>query len=138
MSESLEELQDRVNDLIHQRTRYGHRTEVAERAGYRIGWSNSESNWYVYGWRDPRGAKLNLDANIVFVPGARRSDLQYLIDNLLLDRLPLAGGSYEARERGECDFTGVELPPMIRIIRDFDLPRESTLDRALEKKAQEN
>jgi hypothetical protein len=138
MNESLEELQARVNDLILQRTRYGRRIETAERAGYRIGWSNGNCGWFVYYYRDPRGAKLDLDANVIFVPGARKADLEYLADNNLLEPLPLYRGSHEARERGECDFTGIELPPMIRMIRDFDLPRESTLDRALEKKAQEN
>ena len=134
----MEELAERVNDLIRDRTYYGVREEVAERSGHKLIWSNGAGRWFVGHPGVKKGAEMELDANQVFVPGARARDLKYLAESGMLESLPLYGGSYERREMGTPDYAGVELPPYIKVVRDTNWPRERAVDEALRRKAGES
>lgn len=92
---SLEDLAVLVNSEISQRSSYGERREVAEAPGHIMVWSNGRGRWFVGPKRIKRGEDLTLDANMVFVPGVTIRDLNYLIDNDLVDSLPLYSYSAE-------------------------------------------
>ncbi len=137
MSWPTEELAESVNEQIRERTSYGVRTEVAERRGFRMMWSNGAARWMPFGVV-PKGHTMQLDANEVFVPGATRRGLEQLIDMGALIDLPLYGGSFERRQAGTPDYSGVELPPAIKVIRDTDWLREEAVDNALGRKGEES
>jgi hypothetical protein len=136
------DLLDHVNSLIAERTRYGTRTVDSNFGSYVLEWSNGSAKWNVYGeWGDipPRSSKV-LDANYIAVskqiPGATRENLEYLANNKYLSNLPLYGGSFERLHKP--DYTGVELPPVIRFLRDHNLPVSPEVQKAIERKSAES
>lgn len=135
---SFEELEDLVNSEVRQRTSYGVRYEVAERPGYTLTWSNGAARWFVWYPRVKKGREVMLDANMIFIPGATARDLNYLIEEGLIEPLPLYGGSFERRRMGTPDYSGAELPPAIKLMRDYDLPVEESVEEALERKVRES
>lgn len=56
----------------------------------------------------------------------------------MLDPLPLYGGSFERRAMGTPDYSGAELPPMIKAVRDLGFVREDAVDEALKRKSMES
>lgn len=82
-----------VNTAISERTRYGIRTIKTHERGYVLAWSNAYAQWYIYSPQAiPKGATLELDANMIFVV-ARRRDLERVLPHLR--PLPLYSNSYE-------------------------------------------
>lgn len=98
MAEIDQELIQRINLMIDQRTHYGVRTEVAQARGHIIAWSNSAAEWWLYAQAEKKGSTIRLDANQVFVSGVS----YYRLYNVLqyLNPLPLYAASFEAKERG--------------------------------------
>lgn len=93
-----------INNQIRQRTKYGTRQEVVERApGYVLTWSNGSAAWYT-SWARKRGETATLDANEVLVQGVKKADLEAILR--WLEPLPLYAYSYEAKERGFFDLFG--------------------------------
>ncbi len=135
---NLDEISNYVDSLISERRQYGVRETVAESVGYGLIWSNSAGRWYVGRERVKKGKVMHLDANEVFVPGVTYRDLKRVTDEESIMDLPLFGGSFERRVAGTPDYTGVELPPAIKLMRDADLPREGEVSRALERKGLES
>jgi len=84
---------EQINSLISQRTQYGIRQEVANKKGYKLGWSNGSKSWYIYGIPTEKGEVMNLDANIIFVP-ATKKEIEKVLNQL--DPLPLYKNSFEA------------------------------------------
>ena len=128
----MEELAEKVNELIRERTSYGVREEVADAPGYVLTWSNGSARWYGGRYdRKSKGERLVLDANEVFVSGVRSKDLVTLIESDMLDPLPLFGGSLERRMAGTPDYRGVELPPAIKAIKKVGYPVEREVYEAI-------
>lgn len=89
----LQELTLTVNNTISERTKYGVRTIKTRERGYVLAWSNAYAQWYIYSPQViPKGATLELDANMIFVV-ARRRDLERILPHLR--SLPLYTNSYE-------------------------------------------
>ena len=158
-TENILDLQARINAMIDQRRRYGMRQEIAAADGYKLYWFNDSGGyWGISRRKDnfiPKGTKLELDANEVFVPGADYGDLETLCrgkgfvtgpwgadyetrnkEGRYLKPLPLWGGSFE--RLSSPDYTGIEIPPIIKQIRDQGLPLDSKVDEALRRKNEEN
>ncbi len=134
---TLDELAELTNELISERRQYGEREETAAKIGQVIMWTNGSASWFVY-HSAKRGQVLKLDANVVFVPGATKKDLERLIEMGMLLDLPLYGGSTERRMAGTPDYTGVELPPMIRLMKELGARGEEEVEDALLRKLKES
>lgn len=134
---------NKMNNVISRMTKYGY-SPIPKMAGYVIHWSNGSAKWYPYGMKsNPRegGYIYNegLDTNQFFVTGKvpiRR--LRSILEEELVDPLPLYSGSYEARERGIFSLEGHEIPPPIKAILDRDEPIDIQTRIALEDKFREN
>ena len=83
---------EQINSLIAQCTKYGIRKEITQNKGYVLDWSNNQAKWFIYGDMKKKNEVLNLDANMIFVPG-KRKDILAVIDQL--NPLPLYNNSFE-------------------------------------------
>lgn len=84
---------EQINSLIAQCTKYGIRKEITQNKGYVLDWSNNQAKWFIYGDMEKKNEVLNLDANMIFVPGSKK-EIDMVIN--MLDPLPLYKNSFEA------------------------------------------
>jgi len=126
----------RINNAIRRQRNYGRRTVTPPgRSTWRkIIWCNDSVDWYqsYYSRRGP----ASLDADEIAVYGISKKRLESLLGGLVT--LPLYYGSFEARQAGKLDFTGIELPPAVRSIRYADVQVDPQLDSALTRKHSES
>lgn len=101
-----------ANSKIKERTKYGHRTELAEGPSVVLNWSNHQQEWgpvpHRVEFNDhgvthleyyiPKGTEVDLDASQILVQAPKRvikEGIQHL------DPLPLYDASIESAERGQ-------------------------------------
>ena len=138
-----EEIVDKLNSVIRGMTRFGY-VPIPKRPGRVIFWSNHRARWLPYGMQsDPKvgGYEYDrgLDTNQFFVTGRvpiRR--IRHILEDEMVEPLPLYSGSYEARERGIFSLEGHEIPPPIKSVLLRDEPLDIQTRIALEDKFKEN